>query len=107
MRLKVTADGGSSYEVSVQVTFIEDCREQFVDPAVITITQRQRKLTLTIDDLDFASDIQNCPVEGLKLIEEQPSESVDAGISEQQFDDDLELIKVENHSITIDPPKMN
>ena len=107
VRLKVTADGGSSYEVSVQVTFIEDCREQFVDPAVITITQRQRKLTLTIDDLDFASDIQNCPVEGLKLIEEQPSESVDAGISEQQFDDDLELIKVENHSITIDPPKMN
>ena len=72
MRLKVTADGGSSSEVSVQITFIEDCREQFVDPAVITITQRQRKFTLTIDDLDFANDLQNCPVDGLILIEEQP-----------------------------------
>jgi hypothetical protein len=107
VRLKVTADGGLSYEVSVQVTFIEDCREQFVDPAVITITQRQRKLTLTIDDLDISSDLQNCPVEGLKLIEEQPSESVDAGISEQQFDDELELIEVESHAITIDPRQIN
>jgi len=68
VRLKVTADGGSSYEVSVQVTFTEDCREQFVDPAVISITQRQRKFTLTIDDLDFASDLQNCPVEGMSLV---------------------------------------
>ena len=70
MRLKVTAEGGWSFEVSLQITYIVDCRPKFVDTPVITIKQRQRKLKLTKDDLDIALDKENCPVEAISLLEE-------------------------------------
>jgi hypothetical protein len=70
VKLKVTADGGSSQEFSLQVTFTIDCREKFVDPAVIIVEQRKKKMTFSLDELKLALDLENCPVEGMSLVEE-------------------------------------
>jgi hypothetical protein len=58
---------------------------------------------LSVAELKIAQDLLNCPVEGLKLIEEQPTESIDEGVSQQQFYEDLKLFKIEGHSIKVDP----
>ena len=58
---------------------------------------------MSVAELKIAQDLQNCPVEGLKLIEEQPTESIDKGVSQQQFYEDLKLFKIEGQSIKVDP----
>lgn len=100
--LKATAEGGATFQMSVQIEYTKDCGNEFVDPQVIPITQ-QNKLVLTVEDLKFAKDLLNCPVEGLVLIEEQPTESIDESVSPRQFDEELKLFKVENKQITVNP----
>jgi hypothetical protein len=95
VRLKATAEDGKRFESSLQVTYIKDCRTQFVDLPMISINQRQSKITLSVEELKFALDLENCPVEGMSLVEEQPTESIDAGTSQEQFDIDLDLVEVE------------
>lgn len=52
-------------------------------------------------------DSINCPVEKLSLIEEQPRESKDQGVSIDQFENDLDLIEVKDRSITVDTELIN
>lgn len=64
-------------------------------------------MKLKLKDLDISLDKENCPVEGMTLVETQPVRSLELGVFSSQFDKDLNLIEVKDQSITIDPREIN